>query len=198
MRIILASKSPRRRELLSELYQDFDIVVAECDESLGELSAYEGVRILAKKKGSAALSLLRSESLPCESADSALIISSDTLVECDGVPLGKPSDESESRRMLRMLSGRGHNVHTGVAVHYGGACLSGVATTEVIFKELTDAEIDEYIATGEPFDKAGSYGIQGEAGKFVREIRGDLDTVIGLSLALTRRLISQITGGRKE
>ena len=196
MRVILASRSPRRRELLRELFPEFDIISVECDESLGRMSAKDGVRELARKKGRATLDFLFTDSsaISGEDPDTALIISSDTLVECDGLPLGKPRHSDDAKWMLNMLSGRGHNVHTGVAVHYGGGCIMGVATTEVFFRELSREDIDEYIATGEPFDKAGSYGIQGEAGKFVTHINGDMDTVIGLSMKLVRELCEKILG----
>ena len=183
MRIILASKSPRRRELLSELFSDFEIITAECDESLPEgVHPREGVEILAVRKGDAVLPLTSSEDI---------IISSDTLVELDGEALGKPTDESDAFRMLRALSGRGHNVHTGVAVHYKGRVFSGASSTAVYFKELTDEEIDEYIATREPMDKAGSYGIQGLGGRFVTHHEGRFDTVVGLSVALVKKLVSE-------
>lgn len=181
--IILASKSPRRRELLSEIFSEFEIIVAECDESLpSDVHPREGVELLAVRKGEAVLSLV---------SDDALVISSDTLVELDGVPLGKPTDEDDARRMLRSLSGRAHNVHTGVAIHYKGRVFSGVDSTAVYFKELSDWEIDEYIATGEPMDKAGSYGIQGLGGRFVTRYEGRFDTVVGLSLELVKKLISE-------
>ena len=183
MRIILASKSPRRRELLSELFSDFEIITAECDESLPEgVHPREGVEILAVRKGAAVLPLTSSEDI---------IISSDTLVELDGAALGKPADESDAFRMLRALSGRGHNVHTGVAVHYKGKVFSGVDSTAVYFKELSDEEIDEYIATREPMDKAGSYGIQGLGGRFVTHYEGRFDTVVGLSVELVKKLVSE-------
>ncbi len=181
-RVILASASPRRRELLGELVADFEIMTREVDESLpSDIHPQRGVEILATRKG---------EGVAGEYPE-ALVISSDTLVELDGVPLGKPSDEADAHAMLRSLSGRVHNVHTGVAVHYRGAVYSGVATSSVAFRELTDGEIDAYIATGEPMDKAGSYGIQGKGGALVREYHGDFDTIVGLSLSLTRRLISE-------
>ena len=181
MRIILASKSPRRRELLSELFSDFEIITAECDESLPEgVHPREGVEILAVRKGAAVLPLTSSEDI---------IISSDTLVELDGAALGKPADESDAFRMLRALSGRGHNVHTGVAVHYKGRVFSGVDSTRVRFRQLSDAEIKEYIDGGEPMDKAGAYAIQGEGGKFVAEYEGRFDTVVGLSLELVEKLV---------
>lgn len=184
IRVILASQSPRRRELLGELFDSFEVVVKEVDESLDEGTVPErGVEILAVRKG---------EAVAKEMPD-ALVISSDTLVELDGVPLGKPRDEAHAREMLADLSGKAHRVHTGVAVHYRGRVLSGVDTTAVFFREISPGEIREYVAGGEPMDKAGAYGIQGEGGKFVRKIRGDFDTVVGLSCRLCRELIEKIT-----
>ena len=185
MRIILASKSPRRRELLSELYNDFAIITAETDETLPEgVHPREGVAILAVRKGAAVREMV---------GDDALIISSDTLVELGGIPLGKPVDEDDAERMLTALSGKAHNVHTGVAVHYRGRVFSGTDSTAVIFKEITTEEIREYISGGEPMDKAGAYAIQGEGGKFIAGYDGDYDTVVGLSLKLTRELINKAT-----
>ena len=179
MRIILASASPRRRELLSRVCREFDIIVSETDESFPSCThPSEAVRILAERKGRAVLDTLGNE------GDSAFIISSDTLVEIGGKPLGKPVDKADAHAMLRELSGKRHNVHTGIAVHVGGKVLSGVATTGVYFRDMTDEEIDKYIATGEPMDKAGSYGIQGIGGKFVDKTDGDFDTVVGFSLRL--------------
>jgi septum formation protein len=182
IRVILASKSPRRRELLGRICTDFEIVTREVDESLPHgVIPKEGVELLAVRKG---------EIIAHEEID-ALVVSSDTLVEIDDVPLGKPCDREDAFRMLRSLSGRAHNVHTGVAVHYRGRCYSGVASSHVYFKELTDGEIWQYIDTGEPMDKAGSYGIQGEGGKFVEKYEGDFDTIMGLSLRLSTELISK-------
>lgn len=182
MEIILASKSPRRKELLGRLYSEFDIITREVDETLpAEVHPREGVEILAVRKGEAVAA----------DRHCALVISSDTLVEKDGVPLGKPTDREDAKRMLRLLSGDSHNVHTGVAVHYKGRLYSGVSTTEVSFRQLDDGEILEYIDSGEPMDKAGAYGIQGLGGRFVSSYKGDYDTVVGLSLELTRELISK-------
>ena len=182
IRVILASKSPRRRELLGKICTDFEIVTREVDESLpGGVTPKDGVRLLAIRKG---------EVIACEERN-ALVVSSDTLVEIDDIPLGKPCDREDAFRMLRSLSGRAHNVHTGVAVHYKGMCHSGVASSHVYFKELTDEEIWRYIDTGEPMDKAGSYGIQGEGGKFVEKYEGDFDTIMGLSLRLSTELIEK-------
>lgn len=180
--VILASKSPRRRELLGKITENFRVVVRDVDESLPcGIHPREGVELLAIKKGEA---VAREHS-------SAIVVSSDTLVELDGVALGKPSDENDAARMLRTLSGRTHNVHTGVAVHYHGRVYSGVASSCVTFKTMDDREIREYISTGEPMDKAGAYGIQGVGGKFVLRYDGDFDTVMGLSVSLTRELIER-------
>ena len=182
VRVILASKSPRRCELLGKICADFEIVTREVNEELPEgVLPREGVELLAIRKG---------EAVAREVMD-ALVLSSDTLVEVDDMPLGKPCDRENAYRMLHSLSGRAHNVHTGVAVHYRGKLYSGVASSRVYFKELTDREIWEYIDTGEPMDKAGSYGIQGEGGKFVVKYDGDFDTIMGLSLALCRELIER-------
>ncbi|MBO7196223.1 MAG: septum formation protein Maf [Clostridia bacterium] len=183
MKYILASKSPRRKELLGELIDNFEIITKEVDESLpGNIHPREGVEILAVRKG---------EAVASELENNCMVISSDTLVELGGVPLGKPADRADAISMLRMLSGKAHNVHTGVAVHFGGKCYSGVATTAVYFRDMTDAEIEEYVDSGDPMDKAGSYGIQSGGGKFVEKIEGDYDTVVGLSVALTKRLINE-------
>ena len=183
MRVILASKSPRRKGLLRELFDSFEIITAEVDETLPEsIHPREGVEILAVRKGAP---------VAAENPD-ALVVSSDTLVELGGVPLGKPTDALDAKNMLRTLSGNTHRVHTGVAVHYKGRAVSGVDSTAVIFRTLSDVEIDEYIATGEPMDKAGAYGIQGKGGVFVSGYEGSFDTVVGLSVALTDRLCKEI------
>ena len=189
MRIILASKSPRRRELLGALAEkmgfEFEIITRETDEDLGaSVHPKSGVEILAVRKGAAVAELL---------SDEALVISSDTLVELDGVALGKPTDKKDAERMLSMLSDREHNVHTGIAVHYRGRVYSGVASTAVRFIKISGEEMDKYIESGEPMDKAGAYGIQGYAGRFVSSVRGDIDTVIGMSMVLTEKLIREAT-----
>ena len=183
MRYILASKSPRRRELLSEIIDNFEIITAEVDESLpSDIHPKCGVEILAVRKGEAV----------ARANPDAVVISSDTLVELSGIPLGKPRDEAEAVSMLKNLSGKAHNVHTGVAVHLGGRVFSGVASTAVYFRDMADGEIKEYVASGDPMDKAGSYGIQSGGGKFVEKIEGDYDTVVGLSLRLVKKILSGI------
>ena len=184
MKVILASKSPRRRELLSELARkmgfEFEIITEEVDETLPTgTPAAKGVELLAIRKGCAVAKKLPSDTL---------VISSDTLVELRGTPLGKPRDKSDAMNMLRSLSGVAHNVHTGVAVHYRGRVYSGVASTAVHFRSLSDKEIADYVDSGDPMDKAGSYGIQSGGGAFVERIEGDFDTVVGLSVSLTKRL----------
>lgn len=183
MRIILASKSPRRKELLGEIFGEFEIITKEVDESLpSDIHPREGVEMLAIRKGAVVAG-----EVGCD----ALVVSSDTLVELGGVPLGKPADESEAVAMLTSLSGKAHNVHTGVAVHYKGKPYSGVATTAVYFREMSHEEIIEYVRSGDPMDKAGAYGIQSGGGKFVEKIEGDYDTVVGLSVTLTKRLVDE-------
>ncbi len=183
MHMILASKSPRRKELLSARYSDFEVVVSSADETLDEgIAPKRAVEILAIRKG---------EAVAHGCSEDSLVISSDTLVELDGEALGKPRDRDEAYKMLRSLSGRAHNVHTGVAVHYKGERYSGVATSAVTFRALSDEEIYAYIDSGAPYDKAGGYGIQGEAGKFVSHYEGDFDTIVGLSMALTEELIEK-------
>ncbi len=183
MRYILASKSPRRRELLTRIIPEFEIITREVDESLPtDVHPRDGVGLLAIRKGEAVVPLV---------GDGAIVISSDTLVEYKGVALGKPTDVEDAKRMLRTLSGVKHNVHTGVAVHYKGRCYSGVSSTAVEFLELSDETIETYVACGEPMDKAGAYGIQGLGGRLVKGYFGDYNTVVGLSLELTERLIGE-------
>ena len=142
----------------------------------------EGVEVLAVRKGAAVRELASKD---------ALIVSSDTLVEIDGTPLGKPEGREDAHRILSLLSGRVHNVHTGVAVHYGNRVFSGTHTSSVTFRKLTDEEIYSYIDTGEPMDKAGAYGIQGMGGSFVESFCGEFESIMGLSVTLTRALIDE-------
>ena len=183
MRVVLASKSPRRRELLSKLFSDFEIIVSDADESLPDgHTPPECAEIIAARKGAAVAALDLTD---------AIVISSDTLVELDGEPLGKPEDEDDALRMLISLSGRTHNVHTGVCIHYKGRSYVGVDTAHVTFRKIGRDEALSYIATGEPMDKAGSYAIQGGAAKFVSLFEGDYNAIVGLGLELTERLINE-------
>jgi len=183
-KVVLASKSPRRRELLGKIIDNFDIITADVDESFAEeVHPREAVEFLAIRKGAPVSSLC---------GEDTVVISSDTLVELGGIPLGKPRSEKDAFAMLKSLSGRTHNVHTGVAVSLNGRTVSGVSTSSVSFRELSDEEISDYISTGEPMDKAGSYGIQGEGGRLVSGYDGDFDTIVGLPLKLTELLLKEL------
>ncbi len=183
MRFVLASRSPRRRELFSRIVAEFDIITRDTDETLPSgVHPSSGVELLAVRKGAAVASELPADTV---------VVSSDTLVELGGAPLGKPASVEDARRMLSSLSGRTHNVHTGVAVHYKGRVYSGVDSSAVTFREISSREIDEYIAGGEPMDKAGSYAIQGEGGKFILGYEGDFNAIVGLGLTLTEGLIKE-------
>ena len=184
MKYILASKSPRRRELLGRIIPEFDIITKDVDETLPEgMHPEDGVVLLAERKGAAI----------AKAKEDSVVISSDTLVELDGIPLGKPADEEDALRMLRALSGKTHSVHTGVAVHYKGRCISGRDTARVTFRPLSEREISDYVATGDPMDKAGAYGIQSLGRGLVEGYEGNFDAIVGLSLSLTERLIKEIT-----
>ena len=131
----------------------------------------------------------KGEAVANELSFDTLVISSDTLVELGGVPLGKPECEAEAVKTLLSLSGKTHNVHTGVAVHHKGRVYSGVDTAKVTFKEFSESEAWDYVKTGEPMDKAGSYAIQGIGSRLVSKYDGEFNTIVGLSLNLTKKLI---------
>ncbi len=185
--LVLASGSPRRRELLAQLGVPFAVRVADVDETPrpGE-RADDLVRRLAAAKAQTVLAAAPEAEV--------VVLAADTVVVVDGVVFGKPVDADDAARMLGLLSGRTHTVLTGVAVARRTAGLViEVEATEVTFFELTDADIEAYVATGEPLDKAGAYGIQGAAGCFVAGIVGNQDNVIGLGLATTTRLLTPPT-----
>lgn len=183
MKVVLASRSPRRKELLGKIIDEFEILTAETDETLPEgIHPRNGVELLAIKKGEAVLSELDPDTL---------VISSDTLVELNDLPLGKPRDVADAVRILLDLSGKTHRVHTGVAVHYRGKVFSGVDTAHVTFKSYNADEAAEYVKTGEPMDKAGAYAIQGIGKKFVESYDGEFDAIVGLGLKLTKKLIEK-------
>ena len=170
MNVILASQSPRRRELLGLTGIPFTVRVADIDETMDPAAApFDEVARLSREKAMA---------VPRE--DSDVVIAADTIVVCDGQTLGKPTDEADAFRMLRMLSGRDHQVMTGLTVLRGGKAVTHTEVTDIHFRPLSDTEIRAYIATGEPMDKAGSYGIQGGASLFVTGIEGDYFNVVGL------------------
>ena len=182
-KIILASKSPRRKELLSEFIRDFEIIPDNSDEVVdNSLPPEEAVRRIAAKKA---------ENVAKKIDGSALIIAADTVVFIDGVIMGKPTDEKNAKEMLRSLSGREHHVCTGIAVidTESGKTASDFERTAVHFKHLSDDEIDRYIKTGEPMDKAGAYGIQNIGALFVEGIKGDYFNVVGLPLCKLSQLL---------
>ena len=177
-RIILASQSPRRKQLLSQIgIKGFEILVPEADETFDPaLSPEEIVASICRKKGEAARALAGDPE--------AVIISADTMVFLEGLRLGKPRDQVDAFTMLSALSGRTHQVRTGVTVSRGERMETRTETTSVAFRPLNQDEIWGYIRTGEPFDKAGGYGVQGKAALFVRKIEGDYFNVMGLPLFL--------------
>jgi len=189
--LVLASGSPRRRELLSGAGLRFAVRPADIDETPlpGEAPANYVRRLSIEKTDASMASPLAS---PVE-----IVLAADTTVDVNGEILEKPLDADDAFRMLRMLSGRSHLVHTGVTVSVpiAGARRSStiVVTTEVTFADLEDAAIDWYLETGEAMDKAGAYGIQGAAGAFVEKINGSVTNVIGLPLAETLRLLRDAT-----
>ena len=182
LKLVLASQSPRRRELLARLgHTGLQVLPADVDETLPEgISPERAVEELSRKK---ALAL----SLP----EDCVILAADTVVAIDGKILGKPRDGAEANRMLHLLSNRCHQVYTGVTVAQAGRALTRHECTEVVFRALTDREILDYIATGEPMDKAGAYGIQERGALLVRAIRGDYFNVVGLPLCLTADLLKE-------
>lgn len=171
-KIILASGSPRRRELLGAMGYEFAILAPDVDENV-EGRACDIVGALAERKGRAAARLCRG---------GEIVIAADTLVSLDERPLGKPKSDGEAAAMLRALSGRSHEVYTGLCVidTAAGTMSMDVERTRVTFRPLTDEEIDAYVATGEPRDKAGAYAIQGGAAAFVSGYDGSYNNVIGL------------------
>ncbi len=181
MKIILGSRSPRRRELLAKLGLEFRILTADVDEAM-DLTADPAAEVarISAKKAAAILPLAGEEEL---------VVCADTIVVLDDRIMGKPADAAEAARMLRALSGRTHRVLTGVTIHSARGQKTVVETTEVTFRPLREAEIAAYIATGEPMDKAGAYGIQGTAGLFVSGIRGDYFNVMGLPLCTVTLLL---------
>ena len=179
--IVLASASPRRRDLMRDMGLAFTIITADVDETLAPGTPPDAaVEMLARRKAEAV----------APRAEGCRVVGSDTVVALDGRILGKPRDEADALSMLLSLSGKTHTVYTGVAVAAYGRTVSGVAKTEVTFRPFDEEEARAYIATGEPMDKAGAYGIQGLGGRLVSGIRGDMDTVIGLSCSLLSSLLA--------
>jgi len=170
--VILASGSPRRRELLQQMRLSFTIISPDVDEH-SELTTPDALVELLSRRKAEAVALTHPE---------AVVIAADTVVVLDGLILGKPADADDARRMLTMLSDRTHCVYTGFTVRQGDHTETRSVCTEVTFRPLTALEIDAYIANGEPLDKAGAYGIQGLGGLFISRLEGDYYNVIGLPI----------------
>lgn len=185
MRIVLASGSPRRRELLGMLGVDELIIrPAQGEENAGDCVSPEEIvrRLSAAKAREVALAYPGDET----------VVAADTIVWCGGRVFGKPADESEAADMLRALSGKGHEVYTGVTVIRNGRELCQAERTEVFFRDISEDEIRAYIAGGEPVDKAGAYGIQGKASLFIEGIEGDYYNVMGLPLCRLGKMLSEL------
>ena len=182
MNLILASQSPRRRELLGLFHLPFTVRVADIDETMDSHNSPEAevARVSALKAAAV------------ERTDSDLVIAADTIVVCDGQILGKPKDEADAARMLQMLSGREHQVMTGLTVLKGDRQITHTEITRIYFRPLSQQEILSYIRTGEPMDKAGAYGIQGGAALFAHRIEGDYFNVVGLPVCRLGEIIRQI------
>ena len=183
-RIVLASGSPRRQELLGRMgITEFDIRVPEVEERYPEnLSPEEIVQFISREKSDAAALLCREDEL---------IITADTMVFLDDQRLGKPRDEADALRMLTELQGRRHTVCTGVTVRQGDRVLTESEATGVVFRPAEESELRAYIATGEPMDKAGSYGVQGKGALLVERLEGDFFNVMGLPVLRLSRMLAQ-------
>ncbi|NLA76711.1 MAG: septum formation inhibitor Maf [Clostridiales bacterium] len=182
LKLILASQSPRRKEILEMAGMTFVVRPADADETLpaGVLPS-DAVLLLSSRKATAALSHAQPDEI---------VLAADTIVALEGKILGKPDSPRDAVRMLKMLSGKAHEVYTGVCVASSSRTESFFCRTEVVFYSLSDAEIEKYVATGEPLDKAGAYGIQGMGSLLVKEIHGDYFNVMGLPAAQTARLLA--------
>jgi len=190
MRLILASGSPRRAELLRAAGYAFDVAAADVDESpRGGESPSLYVRRLAAEKSAA---------VSAKAPAGAIVLGADTTVVVDDAILAKPRDDVDASAMLRRLSGRRHDVITGVSLRCGAFEIGRVESTAVVFAPLTDDEIAWYVGTGEGRDKAGAYAIQGYASRFIPRIEGSYSNVVGLPVACVRELLTEISGTRPD
>ncbi len=188
MMIVLASKSPRRKEILSELGIDFETVVEEVDESSEISDPAERAMSIAARKAGAVRDMLVSHNID---VNSLAIVGADTIVYAEGEFLGKPSDREDARRMLSLLSGKTHKVVTGVAVAVGGRIECDASVSEVDFTEMTEEDIEAYLDTDEPYDKAGAYAVQGRASVYIDGIRGDYFGIVGLPVRTLDRILRE-------
>jgi septum formation protein len=178
--LVLASRSPRRAEILRQAGIPFTVRAADVDESPRDGESPEDyVQRLAEAKA-----------LAITAAPDEIVLGADTTVVIDGEMLGKPVDAADARRMLSALSGRRHEVMTGICLHRPGTAVTDWAVTGVWFAPLTDREIEDYVASGEPMDKAGAYAIQGLASKFIEKVEGCYFNVVGLPVAMLYRYLA--------
>ena len=181
-RLILASASPRRRELLRQLTENFEVIPSGAEENITAGSPYDTVCALASAKAR----------WIAERYPDAVVIGADTMVYLGTEPLGKPRDIDEAREMLRKLSGKAHQVYTGVCVIADGKTLTDASCTDVYFAELSEEEKERYLATNDSLDKAGGYGIQGYAARFIERIDGWYFNVFGLPIRLLYTMLKQV------
>ena len=182
MTVILASQSPRRKELLGLFHIPFTVRVSDADETMDPTApAQEQVALVSRRKA---------EAVPRDPDD--VVIAADTIVVLGGEILGKPRDEADASRMLHLLSGRDHQVMTGMTVMRGAESRTVTEITDIHFRPLSDREIEAYIRTGEPMDKAGAYGIQGGAALFAERMVGDYYNVLGLPVCRLGQLLREI------
>lgn len=190
MKLILASGSPRRKEILNSVGLNFEVMPVDADESLPEgIEAADAVTMLSRRKAKALL-----EAHP--ELSESVILAADTLVECFGEILGKPEDKDDARRMLTMLCGCGSAVHTGICIAYKGKFATAVETAYVTFDEMSPEEIEDYISTDEPYDKAGGYAVQGRAALYIAGVTGDWYSVVGLPIHAVKNLLDEEFGIR--
>jgi septum formation protein len=191
--LILASASPRRRELLSQAGLTFMVAAANINEDLlPDEAAAAYVQRLAEEKAQAVWNANRSANT---AEDPLMVLGADTCVVCDGHILGKPADTADARRMLELLSGRTHAVLTGLAVITGTKIVRDVEVTQVMFNQIDNDEIARYISSGEPLDKAGAYAIQGYAARWIPRIEGCYFNVVGLPIARTIAMLAEAQAG---
>ena len=182
MQLILASQSPRRKELMGLFHIPFEIRVADIDETMDpEKTPFDEVARVSRAKA---------EAVPHGPDD--VVVAADTVVVCDGQVLGKPKDPADAERMLCLLSGRDHQVMTGLTVLRGSNCITCTEVTDIHFRPLTGGEIARYIRSGEPMDKAGAYGIQGGAALFAEKMVGDYYNVMGLPVCRLDRILKTV------
>lgn len=194
MKIILASGSPRRKEILEGLGVSFTVLSADTDETCSIPCPEEYAMELARRKGQAAWAKIKQQLKNGIDDTDAVIISADTVVATNTEILGKPKNADDAYRMLRHLSGTDHIVVTGIGITVGGVTSTSFCTTQVHVSPIPDEEIRKYVASGDPMDKAGAYGIQGEFSKWIVGINGCYFNVVGLPTYTLNRLFYEVTG----